>query len=65
MPLYEVAIIEVIEKKDERNKETLILEPKAIVAANDQAAGAKAIRSNSDSLPEDLDNVKVLVRPFA
>jgi len=64
MPLYEIAILEHIKKRDEKDVENIILAPKAIIASSDRAAATKAIRE-VENLPDDLDNVQVIVRPFA
>lgn len=62
--LYEVAIIKKSTPKQIENgepKETILLEPKAVVADNEKAAIVKATQGITD----DLSNAEILVRPFA
>lgn len=62
--LYEVAIIKKATAKQIENgepKETMLLEPKAVVADNEKAAIVKATQGITD----DLSNAEILVRPFA
>lgn len=61
MPLYEVAIIRV----DDDENESLIYGPKAMLAVNPERAKLKAIRQLTDKEAGDLDDVQVMVRPFA
>ena len=66
MPLFEVAIIEEIKKKKEETKEKLIFGPKAIISKDSQTAGMKVLLDNKKIMDNcNIDNVKVLVRPFA
>jgi len=64
MPLFEVAIIETPTKTqvDAGEGERLVLPPTAIVAANTQAAIAKAARDAGANF--DASRAQVLVRPF-
>jgi hypothetical protein len=66
MPLFEVALLQLPSEneKKEGKLEKLLMNPTPVVATDAQTAGAKAIRQAKD-LPEDIDNIKVLVRPFA
>ena len=69
MPLFEVAVIEEIKKgkgKDKKKKEKLIFGPKPIIAKDNQTAGMKVLLDNQSTMSKcNIDNVKVLVRPFA
>jgi len=66
--LYEVALVQEPTKKEREDGELekLILGPIAMIARDDQSVGIKAIMKAKDDglLKCDLDQVKVLVRPF-
>lgn len=66
MPLYEIAILEMPEKKkDGEGVEKLVYGPEHIIAKSDKAAANKALIQNADKLAEvDPDRIQVLVRPF-
>jgi hypothetical protein len=61
MPLFEVAIIAKPDK--DGNGEKIVAEPTCYIAKNAQAAGFKAVAGLAAG--SDLDNLEVLVRPFA
>lgn len=66
--LYEVAIVEIpVKKKDEEaGKETLVLPPTCVIAADPQGAAIEACLANTDKLKDiDRSRMKVLVSPFA
>ncbi len=67
MPLYEIAVISAPSKKELEDgvTEKLIFGPKAIVAANDQAAVFGVIQGEDAIKGIDFSKIKVLVRPFA
>lgn len=67
MPLFEVAIIQEPTKKEVEEGtgvEVLLFGPKAVLAANPQAAGIVAV--TGPEAPKDLNmaRAKVLIRPF-
>ncbi|MCP3684959.1 MAG: hypothetical protein GY861_20040 [bacterium] len=59
--LYQVALIRKPTKKqaEDGKLEELIMEPKAVIAADDKTAAIKACKEI-----DSLDNVEVIVRPF-
>ena len=66
MPLFEVAILQKptpaeVERGD---SETLVMGPKAVVAADSQSAAIVAVMDAGD-LKVDRSRLQVLVRPFA
>lgn len=66
MPLYEVAILKKPTKKEYAEgtgTEELVFGPKAVVAADPQAAAIKAVMESGEKV--DMDRCEVLVRPFA
>ena len=67
MPLFEVAVVLMPTKKgveEGTEKETLLLGPKAMIAADNQ--GAALVAGRDEALPKDVDmnRVQVIVRPF-
>lgn len=67
MPLFEIAVISAPSKKEIEDGQTekLIFGPKAIVAANDQAAVFGVVQGETALAGVDFSKIKVLVRPFA
>lgn len=66
--LYEVALVKQPSKKEQQDGkcEELILAPTCVVAKDDKSAAVKVMHSNAAKVkPEDMDNIQVLVRPFA
>lgn len=63
MPLFEVAILETATKKAENQTERLVLEPKWVVARDEQSAAISAVMDAKD-LDVDRSRMEVLVRPF-
>lgn len=66
MPLYEIALIQNPTKIEAENGSLgkLIMPPVYVMARNEQAAGVQAVMANKATLPDELDRVEVLVRPF-
>jgi len=66
--LYEVAIIEQPKKvKDDENVQTpkIVLEPRVLMARNDQDAAVKAALKFRDDLGDaDPERIDIIVRPF-
>lgn len=64
--LFQVAaILRPTQKEAEEGKaETLILEPRWKIAANDQVAAMLATREVDEQYADKMDRVAVLVRPF-
>ena len=67
MPLFEVALIKHPTKKEREDggMETLVMEPTAVLARDQQSAGVSAVVQKSDEIKDDMARVEVLVRPFA
>lgn len=68
MPLFEVALVELPKSKKAREdgeEEKLIYGPKAVMAANEQAAAIAAVRSKEVPAEMDYSRLQVLIRPFA
>jgi len=65
MPLFEVAILEIPTKKEEKDGklEKLVLGPVFIMAKDLQSAGFSAVMKNKD-IDIDTDRMEVLIRPF-
>lgn len=65
MTLFEVAAI--FENEDDEDAEAkVVLEPDTLLAESKESAFMKTIKENPDEFDGyDLDNVEVLVRPFA
>lgn len=65
MTLFEVAAI--FENEDDEDAEAkVVLEPDTLLAESKESAFMKTIKENPDKFDGyDLDNVEVLVRPFA
>ena len=52
-------------KEDEEKAEELVLEPKIIVASNEQAATMKVTVQEAAKLSKfDLDRINIFIRPF-
>ena len=52
-------------KDEEQKAEELVLEPKIIVASNEQAAAMKVTVSEASKLGKyDLDRINIFIRPF-
>lgn len=63
MKLYQVAIVT---KGGKDIPATILLPPTAILAVDEKTAATKVLLENVDKLkPHNLDNVEVLVVPFA
>ncbi len=62
--LYEVALVRIPTKKDQEDGklEELIMSPEAVIARDEKSAAVKAVAGKQ---LDNLDNVEVLVRPFA
>lgn len=67
MPLFEVAILELPEKKkDGKGKEKLVFGPTPVIAADPQSAAINAVLDEPDKLKNiDRSRMQVLVRPFS
>ena len=52
------------EREDEAKQETLIVEPRIIVARDDKTAAMKMLMESNELKEKDLDRVKVHVSPF-
>ena len=68
MPLFEVALIKHPTKKEREDGglETLVMEPTAVLARDQQSAGVQAVLKKSAEIDDaDMSRVEVLVRPFA
>lgn len=66
MPLYEVAILELPTKKEIEEgtgQEKLVLEPKYVIAKDQQSAAIMA--ATGENMKIDFQRMQVLVRPFA
>lgn len=68
MPLFEVAILERPTKKEIEEEgaiERLVFGPKAVVAADPQAAGINVVLDEGENMPKvNRSRMQVLVRPF-
>lgn len=64
--LYEVALIQNPTKTEAENGSLgkLIMPPVYVMAKSEQAAGVQAVMANKEKLPDELERVEVLVRPF-
>jgi hypothetical protein len=65
--LYWVAAIEEPTKKqkEEEDKcETLIMQPRIVVAKDDKAAAIKVVMESEELKGKDMNRVAVVVRPF-
>lgn len=68
MPLFEVAILEMpttTQVEGEGKLERLAFGPTAIIAKDEESAGAAVILEHKDNIEVDRNRMKVLVRPFA
>ena len=65
--LYWVAAIEEPTKKQKEEEnaiETLIMQPKIVVAKDDKTAAIKVVMEAEELKGKDLNKVQVIVRPF-
>jgi hypothetical protein len=65
--LFWVCAIEEPTKKEreEQNKlESIIMQPRVVVAKDDESAAIKVVESAEELKSKDLDKVQVIVRPF-
>jgi hypothetical protein len=68
MPLFEVAIIQKLTKKEAEEgtgKEKVLLAPKAVLARDAQSAAITAVTGPDAPKDLDMNRAEVLVRPFA
>ena len=67
MPLFEVCIVKTPTRKELEDGalETVVVEPKLIVARDSQAAGFEAVFNAKLDPSQDRSRLEVLVRPFA
>jgi hypothetical protein len=68
MPLFEVAIIQKLTKKEAEEgtgSEKLVYGPKFVLAKDGQAAALSAILGEDKPVKIDISRCEVLVRPFA
>jgi hypothetical protein len=52
------------QKEDESALEELILQPRIVVAKNDNAAAIKVVMEATELKGKDLNRISVVVRPF-
>lgn len=66
MPLFEVAIIQkpTQKEREEGIAEKLVFGPKAVIAANEQAAAVAAVRNGGIPAEVPDERLEVLARPF-
>lgn len=68
MPLYEVAVIRKLTKKEMEEgtgQEALILAPTAVLARDEQVAAIEAVTRDGGIKGFDANRCEVLIRPFA
>ena len=63
MPLFDVAVLEVIKKDGEKN-EKLVFGPKSVVAKDKVMAMVSVVKNNKELDGVEVDNMEVIVRPF-
>jgi hypothetical protein len=68
MPLFEVAILQKMTKKELEEgtgREVLLFGPKAVVARDGQSAAIAAVTGTDAPANLDMNRAEVIVRPFA
>jgi hypothetical protein len=68
MPLFEVAILQKMTKKELEEgtgREVLLFGPKAVVARDGQSAAIAAVTGKDAPADLDMNRAEVIVRPFA